>query len=130
MDPDEREARQTKETSKRDFSGGVEGRRTGECSAIQHSAVPEVTRRIFTHFSTRQTVRRTAHEEASKQGRGNRSHNPVIQAFFQHACGAVCCIARERARRETGGQLYRLTCNKAVRRLGRALGLRHYSRQM
>lgn len=67
MDPDEREARQTKETSKRDFSGGVEGRRTGECSAIQHSAVPEVTRRIFTHFSTRQTVRRTAHEEASKQ---------------------------------------------------------------
>ena len=47
MDPDEREARQTKETSKRGFLSGGVGRRTGECSAVQcQSAVPEVTRRI------------------------------------------------------------------------------------
>lgn len=50
------------------------------------------------HVLTRQTVRRTAHEEASKQGRGNRSHNPVIQAFSNmHAAQ----FAASQARRET-----------------------------
>lgn len=61
--------------------GWVEG--TGECSAVPVSRAG--SDRAHTednhHVSTRQTVRRTAHEEASKQRRGNRSHIPVIQAF-------------------------------------------------
>ena len=80
-------------------------------------------------FSTRQTVRRTAHEEANRGG----VTGPIFrsfQAFFrgriQPACGAVCCIVGD----DGAGSCTDGHATKAVRRLGRALGLRHYPRQM